>query len=231
MSITWKAATAGVSAALLGAFGLASLAVADPASTPSPTQVAVSPASASLSHDLQYMREEERLARDVYAALAAHYGGARPFANITKSEQRHFDEMGVLLVRYGVSDPSSGLAAGDYAFDDLDEFYAKLVASGKTSLAAAYQAGVDIEKHDIADLEQAIARTSQADAKQAFERLLAGSQNHLRAFQRTPGQTGTMQGQQGGDQAGQGMRGNGNQAGRGQQNRATPTPAADCPHR
>ena len=57
---------------------------------------------------LQYNREEERLARDVYAALADRYDGAAPFSMITRSEQTHYDAIGVLLDRYGIERPGCG---------------------------------------------------------------------------------------------------------------------------
>lgn len=235
MRNTWKAATAGAVVAVVSAAGFATFAQARPPVTPSPVPSAVATASTTLARDISYMREEERLARDVYKALADHYDGARPFSNITNSEQRHFDIMGTLLVRFGLPDPSAGLPAGDYAFDELDTMYAELVASGKQSLTNAYKAGVTVETTDIADLERVIAETSAADAKSSFETLLAGSRMHLQAFSKTPasgqqGQgNGTGQGNGQGTGQGNGM-GRGNGQGMGQQNRAQSTPS-DCPHR
>jgi hypothetical protein len=68
-----------------------------------------SPAFAS---DVAFAREEERMARDLYAALAQVYGGAAPFANITISEQRHFDAVGRLLDRRPVRRPGTGQLRG-----------------------------------------------------------------------------------------------------------------------
>lgn len=44
----------------------------------------------SQKYDISFMREEEKLARDVYDSLYAKWG-LRPFANIRESEQRHMD--------------------------------------------------------------------------------------------------------------------------------------------
>ncbi len=71
--------------------------------------------SAAVASDLAFSRDEERMARDLYAAIAAQYDNAAPFSMITNSEQRHYDSIGVLLTRYGVPDPSVGKAAGVYA--------------------------------------------------------------------------------------------------------------------
>ena len=101
---------------------------------------------------LSFSREEERMARDLYAALADKYDGARPFSLITNSEDRHFDAVGVLIERYDVKDPSSGKAAGTYAIPALQRLYDGWLAKGSTSLKNAYQVGVELEQRDIADL-------------------------------------------------------------------------------
>ena len=55
---------------------------------------------------------------------------------------------------------------------------------GKVSLDAAYQVGVELEKRDIADLEASIADDLPADVDAVLGRLLAGSRNHLAAYER-----------------------------------------------
>ena len=207
---TWTTRTAaGLGATIAAIIGFGAVAQAAP---PTPPPTASATADAQLAADLTFMREEERLARDLYAALASHYDGARPFSQITRSEQQHFDALGVLLARYGVADPSAGKSAGTYADAELQTLYNRLLAQGKTSYEEALKAGVAVEQADIADLNDAIARTDEADADQVFSRLLAGSQNHLAAFSRTPGTTtqapGRGQGRQG-DAAGAGQRGQG----------------------
>ncbi|NPA54342.1 MAG: DUF2202 domain-containing protein, partial [Aquificae bacterium] len=53
-----------------------------------------------------YMREEEKLARDVYAVLMKMYEGqTNTFANIVESEQRHMDMVKALIDKYGLEDP------------------------------------------------------------------------------------------------------------------------------
>jgi len=223
MKHTTKATIAlALGGSLAGSLAFAGLAIAAPPAergqnrNPVPAATAgQAVASATLAEDLTFMREEERLARDVYAALAEQYDGAAPMANITKSEQRHYDAVGTLLTRYGLEDPSKGLSAGDYFFDELDTMYADLMKQGGASLQGAYGVGVAIEEEDIADLKAAIARTTEADAKRVFENLLAGSQNHLAAFE------AAAEGKAVGTRDGSGMqngRGQGNADGRGQGN-------------
>lgn len=53
---------------------------------------------------LLYMREEEKLARDVYLFLGEKFN-ARAFLNIAESEQTHMAYVKVLLDKYGIPDP------------------------------------------------------------------------------------------------------------------------------
>lgn len=132
--------------------------------------------------DLQYMREEEKLARDVYQALAAKWPTATVFQRIAQSEQRHMDAVKVVLDRYGIADPAAGKGPGEFTNPELQKLYAQLVADGSRSLTDALAVGVAIEEADIADLEQALAETGNADLERLFGNLLRGSQNHLQAF-------------------------------------------------
>ncbi|QLQ14927.1 MAG: DUF2202 domain-containing protein [Micropruina sp.] len=167
---------------------------------PSPTPTATAKADATLVKNLTFMREEERMARDLYTAFAAQYGQGTAFARIATSEQRHFETMGLLLSRYGIADPAANAKAGTFADASLQELYTKLLAQGKESLTKAYQAGKSVETEDIADLDTAIKETTAADAKAAFENLRRGSQQHLAAY------TALADGKTLGTQMGQGMR-------------------------
>lgn len=134
--------------------------------------------------ELAFMREEERVARDLYQAFADQYDGARPFSQIVRAEQRHHTIMGTLLTQYGLDDPSAGLPAGQYADPALQALYDGWLADGSVSLEAAYQVGIELEARDIADLDGAIAAAVTDDLRLAFERIQAGSESHLAAFER-----------------------------------------------
>ena len=155
--------------------------------------------------ELQYMREEEKLARDVYRALAAKWSDAAVFARIAQSEQRHMDAVEVVLDRYGVADPAAGKAAGVFSDPKLQALYDDLVTEGRVSLQAAYAVGMKIEKADIADLQVALAATDNADLERLYGNLLAASKNHLQAF--TAHATGTVP--SGGQGPGGGWQGDG----------------------
>ena len=217
--------------ALIGAATLSGLALAvtltGPANaegttpSPSPTTTCSGPCSTTAAaaastlsdaaaKDLAFSREEERMARDLYAALAKVHGDATPMSRIATSEQRHFDQTGALLERYGLADPATGRAAGSYAEPELQTLYDDWYARGKVSPQAAYQVGVELEKRDIADLKKMQASDAPADVKAVYGNLLKASENHLAAYERAvAGQIGGGYGQgqrQGQDQgARQGM--------------------------
>lgn len=129
---------------------------------------------------LVYMREEEKLARDVYTALYAQWQ-LPVFQNISRSEQQHMDALKVLLDRYGVADPATA-QAGVFTNPDLQKLYTDLVARGSQSVTEALKVGTAIEELDIRDLGTRLAQTDQADLQQVYGNLRAGSENHRQAF-------------------------------------------------
>jgi hypothetical protein len=179
--------TVRTSAVTLGLAGLLAVGLgAANAQTPLTRHGAPSVATATdttLAKTLTFNREEERMARDLYAAIADLYDGARPFSMITRSEQGHFDAVGRLLETYGIADPSSGRTAGSYADPTLQKLYDGWLADAKKSLDAAYQAGIQLEQRDIADLETSIAGSTRTDVDAVLGNLRNASTRHLTAFQ------------------------------------------------
>ena len=55
--------------------------------------------------DLTYLREEEKVARDVYLYAFDKYGETT-FQNISNSEQKHMDKVLELLNEYDLPDPA-----------------------------------------------------------------------------------------------------------------------------
>ena len=131
---------------------------------------------------LLFMREEEKLARDVYQVLGVKYN-LRIFASIAKSEQRHFDAIGTLITRYGLDDPAAGKGTGEFTTESgLQTVYDTLIGQGAASAVEALKVGVAIEELDIEDLKEAVAGTKQADILRVYSNLLLGSERHLDSF-------------------------------------------------
>jgi hypothetical protein len=131
---------------------------------------------------LEQMREEEKLARDVYLALDEKWD-VTIFAQIARAESRHMDAVGGMLERYGLEDPIEGHDVGSFPTQQVQDLYDGLVARGLTSLAEAYQVGATIEDLDINDLRKLQeADDLPSDVARVYENLERGSRNHLRAF-------------------------------------------------
>lgn len=94
---------------------------------------------------LAYMREEEKLAHDVYAQFDVLYGAStRIFGNISISESTHTEAVRQLLVRYTLPDPTATLGAGLYMNTTLQTLYTNLVATGVPTLVDALKVGATI---------------------------------------------------------------------------------------
>lgn len=129
---------------------------------------------------LMEMREEEKLARDVYLFFYEMYGYIT-FNNISKSEQAHSDAVKYLIDGYGLEDPFLE-NPGEFTNPDFAELYTTLTQQGSENLVAALKVGAFIEEYDINDLENLLAETQNADIIRVYSNLLRGSSFHLRAF-------------------------------------------------
>lgn len=145
--------------------------------------------SASLDIDeikgILYMREEEKLARDVYDSLYNKWN-SNPFGNIRHSEQTHMDLMKSLITKYGLSDPVSYTkdVPGVFVNSVLQQLYSELVSSGSLTFLQALRAGAKIEELDIHDLLNKMDSAKQPDVQLVYAKLKMASENHLRAFVR-----------------------------------------------
>lgn len=130
--------------------------------------------------DLLFLREEEKLARDVYKFSFDKYG-SKIFSKIIESEEQHMSSVLKLLEKYNVEDPASDII-GEFNNPDLQELYDYLKDLSETSLLNAFLAGDKIEDLDILDLTENELRTSKLDLISVYSSLKCGSKNHLRSF-------------------------------------------------
>ncbi len=130
---------------------------------------------------LNYMREEELLAHDVYLALSQLY--TKPiFRNITKSEAVHTDAIRALLEKYQLADPATNHVAGVFNNPDLQSLYTLLVSNGSKSQLEGLIVGATIEDLDIYDLKTRLGGIDNADIILVLKNLERGSRNHMRSF-------------------------------------------------
>ncbi|GAB4214500.1 MAG: DUF2202 domain-containing protein [Rhodoferax sp.] len=139
--------------------------------------------SAAESTSLTFMREEEKLAQDVYTQLATVWGSqSRVFGNIARSEATHTEAVRQLLMRYSLPDPAATLTPGLFQNTTLQGLYTELVAAGTPALMEALKVGAAIEEIDMIDLNRALLEIDNPDIVLVYQNLLKGSRNHLRAF-------------------------------------------------
>ncbi len=131
--------------------------------------------------DLIFLRQEEKLAHDVYVYAYQKYAHF-VFNNISNSEQTHIDNMTGLLSKYNEVDPAAGLANGVFADNELQVLYNQLIAKVDISLIDALVVGATIEDLDISDINRFYANTNKTDILRVYDVLNCGSRNHLRGF-------------------------------------------------
>ena len=119
---------------------------------------------------MRYMREEEKLAHDVYTAFPGYWGGL-VFSQIATAEQRHMNAVLSLLQRYSIPDPVSNVGPGQFTDPNLISMYGELIQRGARSYADALLAGGLIEEVDIADLTFAVSSTSRPDIIRVYNNI------------------------------------------------------------
>lgn len=167
--------------AMTGALGAASLLPSGEVLAAARRTASTTTLTTQEKNDLIFMREEEKLARDVYLTLYDIWG-TPVFANIATSEQQHMDAILNLLNTYKLPDPTVGKLVGEFVNAELQALYDALIARGKQSVLDALQVGGVIEETDIEDLNAAMATSRLSNIDKVYQNLLNGSYNHLRAF-------------------------------------------------
>lgn len=127
------------------------------------------------------MREEEKLAHDVYTKLYEKWN-INIFSNIAKSELTHTESVRYLLERYNIEDPVKDDRIGVFSNQAFSDLYTSLVAKGQESLVSALIVGATIEDLDIKDLNEISVEVDNRDILEIYANLARGSRNHLRSF-------------------------------------------------
>jgi len=143
---------------------------------------ALVPLSQAEINDLKFLREEEKLARDVYLYAYDKYQ-LKIFNNISQSEQRHMNSVLNLLNKYGIPD-SASTEKGVFNNPDLQKLYNSLTKQADISSVEGLKVGATIEDLDINDIDDFTANTTKPDLLNVYGILNCGSKNHIRAFTR-----------------------------------------------
>lgn len=145
----------------------------------------LSPPSLSVDNQktILYMREEEKLAHDIYINAFNNYG-ILAFQNIATSESQHVQAVLNLMNTYQISDPLNGTTTlGEFTIPEIKELYIQLLAKVNESKSQALLVGLLIEDLDIYDLDNALSETENKTVISVYENLKCGSMNHMRSFE------------------------------------------------
>ncbi len=129
---------------------------------------------------LLFMREEEKMARDVYAYFYEKYK-LPVFGTITKSENAHMSAVLRLIVGFKITDNSNS-NPGEFTNTHILDLYNQLIDMGNVSSVEALKVGVLIELTDIADLQKELLTVENASVKTVYTNISKGSEAHLKAF-------------------------------------------------
>lgn len=138
------------------------------------------PLSETQISTLLFMREEEKLAMDLYDVLFATWGDP-VFEKISGSESRHTGTIESFLEANAIPDPALD-EVGVFTDPTLQLLYDDLVAQGSISLLEAYRVGALIEETDMVDLQSAIEAVDHAALENIYSNLMEASSHHLDAF-------------------------------------------------
>jgi hypothetical protein len=131
---------------------------------------------------LNYVREEEFLAHDVYVAMYDLYG-VPVFNHISNSEFIHSTAIKAIIEKYELPDPAANHVHGIFENPDIQALYDALTEQGSASFQDALIVGATIEDVDIWDLMEHLENdVDNADITYALEQLYRGSRNHMRAY-------------------------------------------------
>ena len=191
-----------------GFVSLAIFAVAGSAVATGDVSMSADTDDAALDHNermhLFFMREEEKLARDVYQTLGTMYPDSAIFGNIDDSEQIHMTAVKSMIEKYGYEDPNTNDNVGAYTGEDFGwyftEKYNQLVERASASELEALYVGAFIEELDMMDINQCPqvivdtdngindvsecgkVYTDKADIQRLYSSLLDGSDSHLEGY-------------------------------------------------
>ncbi len=133
--------------------------------------------------ELKFMIEEEKLAGDLYDTFYDLYG-VSIFNNIAASENKHFDALIGQAEKIGVDVDEFDFASdGTYEDAELQGLYDTLLELGSQSVEDAINVGIMIETKDMVDIAAAAEDVAGTSLANVYDNLLAGSANHLDAFE------------------------------------------------
>lgn len=123
--------------------------------------------------------EEEKLAHDLYTEFYdAH--AYTPFSHHIDAEAKHMVLVDEILTLYDISRPNLGF--GLFENEGYQKYYNEWLVKGVSDGVHSCYIAAYIEEMDILDLIEGIQLAETTEIKELYETLKAGSENHLRAY-------------------------------------------------
>ena len=135
--------------------------------------------------DLLYMREEEKLARDMYNFLYETWG-TPIFAQIVPSEERHMEALKRLIDKHKMTEIDPVVLEpdpGEFVNEKIQALYDFLEEKGILSETDALEVGKMVEDIDIEDLLHFMTRVDNDDIYQVYGKICDASYLHQAAFE------------------------------------------------
>lgn len=154
---------------------------ADPYDVKKSTELTPGELSEEEAAGLIYMRQEEKVARDVYIELGQTWD-MNIFTNIVSSEQSHMDAVKRMIIKYELEDPVISDEVGVFSDPVFQQMYDDFVLQGQQSPAEAILVGQAIETQDILDLTYQLTFVDNMDIIKMYNKLLDASERHLSSF-------------------------------------------------
>ena len=129
---------------------------------------------------LIYLREEGKLARDIFVSMYRNWG-SETFSNSAFSKQIHMDAMKEMLDAYKLPDPIQS-HAGVFINPDLKARYDQLLTSGLRSYIDSLYVGATIEENNSLTIRGAIKESTHTDLTKSYRALLDESKKNLDVY-------------------------------------------------
>ncbi len=137
---------------------------------------------------LQMMREEEKVAHDLYVTFEENWKQGT-FTSIAISEQYHTDAVKSVLLKYKLSDPAQN-QVGKFTSKKMQDLFNDRSEKAKGSYLDSLFVAAEFEELDVVDLRELAAESKNKDVITLYKNLEAGSRNHMRYYAKLIAQEG-----------------------------------------
>lgn len=144
-----------------------------------PVMEATSPLTADETEFLYAIREDEKIAHDVYAAFSALYPAAKTISKIMTAESSHISAAEAVLDYYEIEYPPLS-DTGIFEDADRQALYNDLITKG-TTLIKAYGTMALMEEETVYAYKSIQNQLTNSNLSLLLSQLIKASSNHLRA--------------------------------------------------